>query len=293
MPPEPWTVAAPERLLLATDLSARCDRATERALQLAQQWNCELVALTVIERPQMPDQALDWLQQEGDPDGERYARRLLWRDLQALGPRARIEILRGDVAQAIRSRAEALDAPLVVLGVARDEPFGRLLAGSAAEELARSPTPLLLMVRNRAHDPYGRILVATDFSEASRAALQAALRLFPAAEIVLYHAHALAFAGMVADSASRQAALAVEQDEAPRFLAASDLAPADRARIRIVVEPGSVELMAARYVRRHDIPLAVVGSRGRSAIAQMLLGSSAAKLLEWLPCDTLLVRAGA
>jgi len=33
-----------------------------------------------------------------------------------------------------------------------------------------------------------------------------------------------------------------------------------------------------------------MGSHGRSGIMSLLLGSTAAKLLDWLPCDTLLVR---
>lgn len=290
MPAESLETRPPARLLLATDLGARCDRATDRALQLAREWHCELVALTVMERPQMPDQVLDWLQQENDTGGERYARRLLRRELEELGERGRMEVHRGEVAAVIRERTQALDAPLVVLGVARDEAFGRLLAGSTAETLARSGIPRLLVVRNRAHDPYRRVLVATDLSEASRAALHAALRLFPRAHLVLFHAHEVPFSGMVADSASLHAARAVEHDAAPRFLAASGLSAHDRARVRVVVEAGPLELMAARYVRHHDIQLAAVGNVGRSAVANVLLGSSAAKLLEWLPCDTLLVR---
>lgn len=290
MQADPAAGGPPARLLLATDLSPRCDRATDRAMQLAGEWRCELVALTVMERPEMPDQVLDWLQQEHDAGGERYARRLLRRELDVLGERGRMEVCRGDVVTAIRDRVQALDIPFVVLGVARDEPFGRILAGSTAEDLARSATPLLLVVRNRAHDSYRRVLVATDFSEASRAALHAALRLFPHAHIVLYHAHEVPFSGMVADSAALHAARGAEREEAPRFLAASGLSPRDRGRVRIAVEAGPLALMAARYVRHHDIQLAVMGSRGRSALTDMLLGSSAAKLLEWLPCDTLLVR---
>jgi len=40
---------SPHKILLATDLSARCDRALDRAGILADRWDAELVALHVIE----------------------------------------------------------------------------------------------------------------------------------------------------------------------------------------------------------------------------------------------------
>lgn len=43
----------PMRILLATDLSARCDRALDRAAQLAAEWGAELIALKVVESPQL------------------------------------------------------------------------------------------------------------------------------------------------------------------------------------------------------------------------------------------------
>lgn len=293
MEPTPWMDGPPPRMLLATDLSARCDRALDRSVQLAAQWGAQLVAMTVLEQAQMPDQVLDWLAQESDAGGERLARRILQRELARHDVPATIELAKGDVTTAIRERARTLDCPLVVTGMARDEPFGRLLAGSTTDALARSGAPMLLVVRDRPHDAYGSVLVMTDFSEASRHALHAAVKLFPAARIVLYHAYAPAFSGMVDEGAGQRAAVGIEQREAPAFLARSQLAPQERQRVRIVVEAGPPEIMAARYVRRHDIQLVAIGNRGRSGVADMLLGSSATRLMQWLPCDTLVVRAPA
>ena len=45
-----------------------------------------------------------------------------------------------------------------------------------------------------------------------------------------------------------------------------------------------------RYVRAQQIDLVVVGAKGGSALRDLLLGNTAAELLQWLPCDTLLVR---
>ena len=61
-------------------------------------------------------------------------------------------------------------------------------------------------------------------------------------------------------------------------------------KVRSVVECGAIESSLTRYVREHGIDLVVVGNHGRSGLMSLLLGSTAAKLLNWLPCDTLLVR---
>ena len=39
---------APRKVLLATDLSARCDRALERAVSLAVGWNAQLISCTSL-----------------------------------------------------------------------------------------------------------------------------------------------------------------------------------------------------------------------------------------------------
>ena len=285
-----WIKGPPARLLLATDLSARCDRALDRAMQLAGQWQAEVVVLTVIEHARMPDQVLAWMREEGDGAEERVARRTLQRELARHPVNARIEVARGDVPGAIRSRAQALHCNLIVAGVARAEPFGRLLPGSTTENLARAAAPLLLVVRNRVHGPYGPILVLSDFSEGSRHALLAALRLFPDNEVVLYHAYHSGYSGLAGEASQQQGAREAQYGEAPRFLEQARLTQQERARVRVVVEAGPVEIMAARYVRDHDIQLAVAGSHGRTGILELLLGSTAARLLEWLPCDTLVVR---
>jgi nucleotide-binding universal stress UspA family protein len=44
-----WTQGPPKTILLATDLSSRCDRAMDRAAQLASLWGARLVVLNVLE----------------------------------------------------------------------------------------------------------------------------------------------------------------------------------------------------------------------------------------------------
>lgn len=281
--------STPHHLLLATDLSARCDRALDRAAQLAHEWQAELVALNVLDPAASPDQALAWASGASDEQLLHVARQQLAHDLAAANVSATLRLVRSeDATTAIRKTAASTQSGLVITGVSCNETFGRLLLGSTVENLARSLSQPLLVVRNRARGPYRQVLVATDFSASSRHALLTAARLFPGRELILYHAHALAMSGLAAASSHPGVCVGIEETEYAAFMATTALPP--NAKVRPVVECGAIESTLTRYVREHDIDLVVMGSHGRSGIMSLLLGSTAAKLLDWLPCDTLLVR---
>jgi len=281
----------PRRLLLATDLSARSDRALDRAVQLAREWQADLTAMTVVETPERRDPLAipAWPPVEDFESRRRRAQRQLQRDAKSLGVHARIHIAHGVTAPAIEQAAAAEDADLILTGMARNESFGRFLLGSTVEQLTRRASQPVLVVRNRVHGKYRRILVASDFSEASRHALHAAARFFAGRPLILYHAHQVPSA-ITDRAARRQITRGIEAGECAEFIAGSDLPAEVRGRLRIVVESDGLEIALSRYVREHDIDLAVLGTQGRTGLMNVVLGSAAARLLAWLPCDTLIVR---
>jgi len=282
----------PHRLLLATDLSARCDRALDRAAQLAKEWQAELVALNVLDAAALPDQVLAWASGASDEELLHVVRKQLAHDLAAANVTANLRLIRSKNATAtIRETAASTKADLVVTGVSRSEMLGRLLLGSTVEQLARSLSPPLLVVRKRAHGPYLRIVVATDFSENSRHALLTAARFFPGRELIVYHAHPLPMSGLVNASPQSGVQVGIEETEYAAYLTATAIP--EGVKVRPVIECSAIERSLTRYVREHDIDLVVMGSHGRSGLMSLLLGSTAAKLLDWLPCDTLLVRGSA
>lgn len=289
MSANPSIIAPPARLLLATDLSARCDRALDRAAQIAGEWQAELVALNVLDAAASLDQALAWATGADADCVLNIARQQLARDLSGLDIRATMRMARaGDAAATIREAAASTDCGLVVTGVARNEFIGRCLLGSTVERLARSLPQPLLVVRNRVHGPYRKIVVATDFSDSARHALLANARLFPGRELILYHARQIPLDAVPGKPQQIQFVRDIEQGECADFLAATTL-PANT-RVRAVIEYGALETTLTQYVRSHEIDLVTMGTHGRSEVMSILLGSTAAKLLDWLPCDVLLVR---
>src|SRR3546814_14057683 len=59
---------------------------------------------------------------------------------------------------------------------------------------------------------------------------------------------------------------------------------------RIVIEDGAPNFLLRDCVRDLDIDLVVLGTRGRNAIFEMIVGSVAKVLMEEVPCDILVIR---
>src|SRR5687768_17233532 len=98
----------PRRILLATDLSARSDRATERAALVMREHDAELVVLHVMEPPPDPPQRHRsiWTLTEVEPLRPtprlmELVRRQLPRALVEAGDRVRVRVEAGDPPQAI------------------------------------------------------------------------------------------------------------------------------------------------------------------------------------------------
>ncbi len=152
------------------------------------------------------------------------------------------------------------------------------------------------------------ILVPYDFSEHSRAALDAALDLgkrLGARQLHLLHvirAPAYAYAGYASHAGAavpppfdlkeiRESALASLEDARDVVLA---LRPDRSISIETdVIEGASIDRSVCDAARRLSADLIVMGTHGRTGVAQVFLGSVAARTLRSAPCPVLSVRASA
>jgi nucleotide-binding universal stress UspA family protein len=283
----------PRKILLATDLSARCDRALDRAALLATEWNAELLAVHAVERSD-DEYANDlevhvpaWRRSH---DARLVAEERLRRDLEQCAVRIHTIVERGEPLDVVLHAIEAHGCGLVVTGVARDATLGHFGLGATVQGLVRRSAVPVLVVRERARRRYSNVVVASDFSPASRHVLRTAAALFPGRTLQVFHAYDTRLAGLVDDPASHDAE---SREGAAReyrdLIAASDLGDA-ASRCTLVVERGPPDLLLQQYAYAHDVDVMAVGAQGRSALAQALLGSTAAEVLEAVTCDVLVVR---
>ncbi|AZY53909.1 universal stress protein [Bordetella avium] len=281
-----------ETILLATDLSARSDRALDRALMLARQHHDRLLALHVMEPPSASTLATPaW--RRLTPDHKALAEQRLAEDLAEAGVPTEAVVVSGHPLDVILDTVQHFNCSLIVTGVARETTVGRLLLGTTVERLARHASTPVLVVKARPRKPYQDVVIATDFSEGSRQALTAALKLAADARITLFHAYSTP-AGQddLPQDAEVRSLYNDALQKAQAFLAATPEL-AGRAMPEIVLEAGLPEHMLSEFVFKRRCDLVVTGTHGLTGILRTAIGSVAEKLLEALPCDVLIVRQAA
>lgn len=288
--PEP---TPPRTILCATDLSSRCDRALDRAALLAQRWQARLVVVHAlqttpefIEARRLHDLP-SWRRPE---DRAQVVARQLHADMIDADSHVTVVVEEGEPAPLILREAEQWQADLIVTGTARNELFGRRLLGTTVDALIRGAAGVpVLVVRSRPRRPYERVVVASDFSEGSRHALHAALGLFGAADLTLFHAYTVMAARMVDRDLVRKGWQEIARQDAEAFLDGARLPADTRRQLRLLVEEGHPERLLRDYVEAAGVDLVVTGTRGHGAVLGLLLGSTAKQLADGLSCDVMVV----
>ncbi|HEY4545360.1 MAG TPA: universal stress protein [Pedomonas sp.] len=275
-----WIQGQPQTLLLATDLTARCDRAHGRAIHLARRWNAELILLHVLEGKAATSRKVD----------EEAIREQMSAEMPCEEIRSRFVIARGAAAETILEKAGEFQADLIITGVARYNALGDFILGTTVDRVVRQAPVPVLVVKRRPHAMYEAIAVGIDFSPCSRYALEAAATLFPANTLDVVHAYHVPFEGFIGKGEAGQESRQGVQKDLDAFLAETRLRPDQRRNLNLILDYGQVTEVVVRHARERELSLVVLGTRGRAGLSYALLGSAAEALLSALPCDVLLVR---
>ncbi|WP_449467924.1 universal stress protein [Stenotrophomonas humi] len=287
----------PTALLLATDLSARCDRALARAVQLARQWNARLVVATVLPDTVAGEVSSNLLSSAPPLDdlrarqlAERRLLRLL--DDHAEGLVVDVRVGHGHIGRTVLQLATEEGCGMVITGISSDPLFELPLLGSTGLWLTRHSMLPVLIVHDRVRGPYRNLAVACDFSDSVDHATRLALALF-GAPLQLSLVHALESPGSLLFSGDRESmqehAHADARGKAQALLAG--LRPLlGEAHVQNVIEPGDPARIVNEHAETAGSELVVVATHGRGALFNLLIGSVAHQLVEALETDTLLVR---
>ena len=273
-------------VLFITDLSARCDRAMDRAAQIAKSLNTKLIALHVTQTSLLEKIATPAWRKHAD-DHRSAAEFQLKSDMAHLDVPFEILIEHGDPIERILSAAQHHHCSLIVSGTASDETLGRVVFGTTVEKLARHCELPLLIVRKRVFHPYQNAVVTTDFSPGSRHALEAAVALLPQASLTLFHAFDREASGKWQQNTSE--IQHTDHARAAQFIEET-AALKGRPQPKIVTQEGEPHVVLGRYVDDHKVELAILGTHGLTGILRTAIGSVAEKLLANLPCDVMIVR---
>jgi nucleotide-binding universal stress UspA family protein len=259
---------------------------------LADQWQAQLVIVHVLEQnePDISDMTgrLPSWRRPSDPLS--IARKQLAADIGAIAGKAKVVIEHGDHVDAIIRTAENEGCGLIVTGLARDEVLGRFVLGRTVDRLLRRSEVPLLVVKSRAQGPYQHVVVATDFSNSARHALEVAAEMFPQQRLAIFNAYEAPLSGRIMDSAPYQSQYreAVEQ-EFDAFLQ-KVRKPDHWQPPHVLIEQGAPSHLLRDYAQEKEVDLVVLGTQGRSAVLEVLLGSVAKMIMDEVHCDALVLR---
>jgi nucleotide-binding universal stress UspA family protein len=278
------------KVLVGLDLTERSRNAFQRAVELTRRPGASLMLVHVTSEA-LPSQLA--------AAHESYAREML-DDLVA---RARSEgvagveplLVRGRDYESLIDLAQKAKAHLIVLGTHRPSTLVQDLLGTTADRVLRLGNLPVLLVRQKPEGPYGSVLVAVDFSSASRRALATAVRWFPRARILAVTAYGTARRSLWEGAAdaraeageTRRLALKGFLEEVRQAVGPEHAAAV--AGIVPVVARGWAEDVILHAAQEHKPDLIVVGTHARGGLQHAILGSVAEWVLTEAPCDVLAI----
>jgi nucleotide-binding universal stress UspA family protein len=282
------------RILVASDLTARSDRALARGFLLARQLDADLCVLHVVDAD-LPDElrahSVEWAKQSLSRDIERMG--------SATGKRANLEVVAGDPGSYIVRAADPSATDLLLLGVhpgsgAVSKTFGETTAG----KILKSSLTAALLVRGEAIEPYRSIVIGVDFSMFSRAAIRQVAQIASSARVHLVHAFQVPFKSRLGTESFINEVAYGQRLELDAFLK-DEMGSLERRANDLGVLPGNLERIVEegrpeqvlRAVRdRVSGDLVVIATHGRGAISRAIWGSVAVDLLGDPPCDVLVIK---
>ena len=278
-------------LLVATDFSARSDRALRRATLLAKQHDARIVLLHIIDG----DQPKQMMEAEWTVAGQILAE--LRETVQAVdGLACDARLATGTPYEAIVAAADKADADLTVMGAHRRHALKDMFVGTTVERATRTGHRPVLIASALPKSRYTGVLIATDMSDASARSIEAARErgLFDGPKVGVVHGFDAPAQSLMLSSSTTSADLkayiaaqrAAAEEELKGFLNRLRLRP-DFTVVELP-ETSKADLID-HCVRRYQSDLVIIGTQGRSAVGRFLLGSVAEEVLRGSSVDVLAV----
>lgn len=289
---------APERfrsLLVPVDLTPSSDRVVGRLalLPLAEDARVTLLHVVPGSLPPRDQRRAERDAKKALADEARHLRKSLPVSIEPV-------VKVGAAAKQIAACANAVKAELIVMG--RGSGRAReVFLGSTAERVIRQGQLPVLVVRLAPRAPYSRPALALDLDQAAHHVLGLMLRILqpPRPRVAIIHAfddpyRSLVYPSLSDDPEEREAELQLQASQALARLLAESLAQAKVLPREVPVwKPhvryGSPRIVIEKAVKKAATDLLVLGTRGHSGVAHVLLGTVAGDVLRAVACDVLVV----
>lgn len=289
-----------KRILAPTDFSRHSSSGVAMACELASQFQCGLELLHVAQNPYYFEGGTYDAYMTVEPELRESAKEQL-----SVLPGAAWEAKIPDISRHVRvgapfleiiTHAKLNDIDLIVQNTHGRTGLAHFFIGSVAEKVVRKATCPVLTVRGSdGGNAPRRILAATDFGLHSKAALQYAMEFADGFGAELHVLH------VVSDPATTHPEIGLSMLPLSQFR--EEIEEGGRKQldevnvskthpnvsVHKVLRVGPALTGIVDYAKEADIDLIVLGTHGRNALSQVLIGSVAEKVVRHAPCSVLSV----
>ncbi len=177
-----------KKILVATDLSARSDRAVLRAIKMAKNYKAHLTIVHVVE-----EDTPKILVEETKKIALQEINLCIKGKVKDI--KYDIKIIVGTPHLSILEMITEEDVDLVVIGLHRHTQESQPMIGKIIERIIKGSMKPVLVVKNRSESDYENILVGIDFNIHSKKSLKLSLDMFEDSNFHLVHGYYMPFLG--------------------------------------------------------------------------------------------------
>ena len=249
-----------ERLLVATDGSEVSRGAVAAALQFAKRYSVELIAVAQVLTNLEYEGAVPWVIEQAEKE-MRHRLEAVKDMAEEAGVDCEIIVRRGeDPSEEIVAEAVGHKVDMIVMGTHSRTGIKRFIVGSVTEHVIGHAPCKVLVVPPDATVDYRTVLVATDGSRHSEAAVLEAVAIAKRCNSSL----------IVVSTASSDAEFATAKECVKRAL---EIAGKEGIKTEGLTLPGKAEETIVKAAKEKGAGLIVMGSHGRTGLMSLLMGS--------------------
>jgi nucleotide-binding universal stress UspA family protein len=287
-------------VVIAIDFTPSCRNALRHAVRLACHWGAAVTAVHVMDeflvhelkRALSADQATiraEWL--------ARLTRFV--EETDAGSGLVKMEVRIGSAHAELMEACIVAGADLLIMGArgSREEPNR---VGAIAAKCVRKAPMDVLLVREDAHGSFKHLVACVDFSDNSKKAVQIALNIaeLEKASLDCIHVYQSAIA-MSLDYGGLAAPMPISADAHALEVWESELMdfvrPLQNSSPTVSVKTSVIERVNIReavldHVKETQADLVVLGTRGKSGLRELLMGTTAERIVAYAPCSVFAIK---
>jgi nucleotide-binding universal stress UspA family protein len=275
-------------ILIASDFSKYSDYSLSRAVTLAEQHKAILHFLHILVQPRIGNFSqfsIEELEQDYLAQKKKVEKKLL-KCIKKYSPNIEIcvSVLTGRPADEIVRYAKENNCNMIIAGAHGDYYINDYILGTTSSSMVSHSDVPILLVKKEPSFAYNRIIIATDFSEVSKNAIEFTFKCFPNATFQLLHIIDIYFTKLL---------LGYEQEDTKDITHRLDdflgKCNVDQTKFQKKIMGGYIADTIVIQSENWQADLISFGAQGNSKLQYLLTGSVAKRLLQLSTSDMLVV----